>query len=322
MREVSRLAPGTSVIVRAGVRISTERDSAPRKPGFIGEVIQTYEDADETCVVRFSDGIVLNLPRRYLVVRRTLMTAELDMLAPEHVNWIDFTFHRVRVGARAFGLDEAEQDDEATRGVFLPPAALQWSLYKPTEQIEQQRPGSNGAPVEEIYWEVEKFLRLGLAANPAVFDALWSPTVVQSTDLGQELRAMRGAFLSKQIITTYSGYVMSQFRKMSRARERGEEPRTRHSMHLIRLLLAGISAMRTGDMDVTARDHQTELIAIRTGRMAFDETFAWAVALQRQFEAAVHTTSLPDLPDYETVNNFLIRARAQAVALQVPAPSV
>jgi hypothetical protein len=322
MREASRLAPGTSVIVRAGIRISTERDSAPRKPGFIGEVIQTYEDADETCVVRFSDGVVLNLPRRYLVVRRTLMTAELDMLAPDHITWTDFTFYRVRVGARAFGLDEVDQDDEVLRGVFLPPAALHWSLYKPTEQIEQQRSSPNGAPVEEIVWEVEKFLRLGLAANPAVLDALWSPAVTQTNDLGQDLRAMRGAFLSKQIITTYSGYVMSQFRKMSRARERGEEPRARHAMHLIRLLLAGISAMRTGDMDVTAREHQTELIAIRTGRMAFDETFAWAVALQRQFEAAVHSTPLPDLPDYETVNTFLVRARAQAVTIPVPAPNL
>ncbi len=320
MREVTRLAPGTSVIVHSGVRISTERDGPPRKPGFIGEVVQTYDDPDETCVVRFSDGVVLNLPRRCLVVRRTLMTAELDMLAPDHVTWTDYIFYRVRVSARAYGLDDSESDDDALRGVYLPPATLQWSLYKPTEQIESQQPGPNGTLVDEINWEIEKFVRLGLAANPAVLEALWSPGVLQTTDLGKELRAIRAAFLSRQILTTYTGYVMSQFRKMTRARERGEEPRARHSMQLIRLLLSGISALRTGEMDVSARDHHTELLAIRTGRMSFEETFAWAIALQRQFEAAIHTTPLPDLPDYETVNSFLIRARAQAVAVPAPAP--
>src|SRR6185437_4387511 len=118
----------------------------------------------------------------------------------------------------------------------------------------------------------------------------YTRAIVATSDLGRDLRTIREAFLSKQIITTFTGYAMSQFRKMTRARDRGEEPRARHAMQLIRLLLSGISAARTGELDVTAQDHHTELLAIRSGRMSFDETFAWAVALQRQFEAAMHTT--------------------------------
>jgi uncharacterized protein len=323
MREVSRLTPGTQVVLRAGVRISTERDGTIRKPGYIGEIVQVLEDAEESYLVRFSDGAVLTLPRRYLIVRRTLMTAELDMLAPEHINWSDYVFYRVRVGARAYGLDEADFDEDEVRGVYLPPATLQWSLYKPIEQVEQKRPASNTVGTyDEIYWEVEKFLRLGLAANPAVLETLWTPAIVTTSELGRELRSIRDAFLSRQILNTFTGYAMSQFRKMTRARERGEEPRTRHAMHLIRLLLSGISATRTAELDVIARDHHTELHAIRTGRMSFDETFAWAVALQRQFEAAMHTSPLPDLPDYETVNTFLIKSRSQAVALIAPTPTL
>jgi len=151
-----------------------------------------------------------------------------------------------------------------------------------------------------------------------VLEALYTPAIVATSDMGRELRAIRDAFLSKQIFTTFTGYVMSQFRKMARARERGEEPRARHAMQLIRLLLSGLSATRTGELDVTAHDHHTELLAIRSGRMSFDETFAWAVALQRQFEAAMHATPLPDLPDYETVNAFLVRIRAQGVAIAPP----
>lgn len=315
MREVARLAPGTQVVLRAGVQLTTDR-GAPRKPGFIGEIMQALDDTEESYMIRFSDGAVFSLPRRALVVRRTLMTAELDMLAPEQITWTDFIFYRVQVGARAYGLEDTEFDEDSLRGVYLPPAELHWSLYKPIEQIEQQRPGS--PPIEEIYWEVEKFVRLGLAANPGVLEALWTPVVIATNDLGRELRAIREAFLSRQILSTFTGYAMSQFRKMTRARERGEEPRSRHAMQLIRLMLSGISAARTGELDVTARDHHTELLAIRSGRMSFDETFAWAVALQRQFEAAMYTTPLPDLPDYETVNSFLMRARALAVAVPTP----
>ena len=319
IREVSRLAPGTQVVLRSGIHLTAEQGGAPRKPGYIGEVVQAQEDVEESYVVRFSDGTVLTLPRRHLIVRRTLMTAELDMLAPEHVNWTDYVFYRVRVGARAYGLDDPDTEEDAIRGVYLPPAELQWSLYKPLEQIEQQRPNpAGGPPIEEVYWEVEKFVRLGLAANPAVLETLYTPAIMATSDLGRDLRAIREAFLSKQILTTFTGYAMSQFRKMTRARDRGEEPRARHAMQLARLMLSGLSATRTGEMDVTAKDHQTELLAIRSGRMSFDETFAWAIALQRQFEAAMHTTPLPDLPDYETVNNFLIRTRSQGVAIAAP----
>lgn len=317
IREVTRLLPGTQVVLHAGVHLTT--NGAPRSPGFLGEVVQMLDDPDESYVVRFSDGATFTLARRCLVVRRTLMTAELDMLAPEHVTWTDYVFYRVRVGARAYGIDDPDAEEDAMRGVYLPPAELHWSLYKPQEQIEVQRPAPGGMQIEEVYWEVEKFVRLGLAANPAVLEALYSPAVVATSDLGRDLRAMRDAFLSRQIITTFTGYAMSQFRKMVRARERGEEPRTRHAMQLIRLMLSGISALRTGEMDVTARDHHTELLAIRAGRMSFDETYAWAVALQRQFEAGMLTSVLPDLPNYEAVNAFLIRARIHGATVAAPA---
>lgn len=315
MREVARLLPGTQVVLKAGYRTITEPGGPPRRPGFIGEILQALDDPEESYMVRFSDGATLSLPRRVLVVRRTLMTAELDMLAPDHVNWSEFAFLRVRVGARAYGLEDIDHDDDAIRSIYLPPAPLHWSLYKPPEQLEQVRP-STGGTVEEVCWEVEKFLRLGLAAYPGVLEALWTPAVMSATDLGRELREIRDAFLSKQILSTFTGYAMSQFRKMGRARERGEDPRSRHAMQLVRLLLSGIIATRTGTLDVVVPDHHTELLAIRSGRMSFDETYAWAVALQRQFEAAMHTTLLPDLPDYETVNAFLMKARSMAQGIQ------
>src|SRR5271165_3976817 len=250
MRDVARLLPGTQVVLRAGVRVSTDPAGPPRKPGYIGEVLQSLDDAEETYSVRFSDGATLTLPRQSLVVRRTLMTAELDMLAPEHVNWADYLILSVRVGPHAYGIDESDAEEDALRGVYLPPAQLSWSLYKPPEQLEFQHanPASSGT-TEEILWEIEKYVRLGLAAYPGVLETLWSPSVVTSNELGRELRSLRESFLSRQILSTFTGYAMSQFRKMGRARSRNEMPRPRHSMQLIRLLLSGIAAARTGELD-------------------------------------------------------------------------
>ena len=54
------------------------------------------------------------------------------------------------------------------RGFYLPPAELQWSLAGVPEQLETDQ--------EEVYWEVEKFIRLALKANPNVLECLYSPT--------------------------------------------------------------------------------------------------------------------------------------------------
>src|SRR5205814_10621330 len=115
-----------------------------------------------------------------------------------------FVIYRVTVGSRAFGLS-TDSSYEDRRGVFLPPADWDWSLTKPPEQVESFAPG-----VEEVDWEIEKFLRLALQANPNILETLWSPVVLFTNEIGDELRGMRNCFLSKHLYRTYCGYVLSQ----------------------------------------------------------------------------------------------------------------
>jgi len=68
-----------------------------------------------------------------------------------------------------------------------------------------------------VPWELEKFVRLALKANPNVLETLWTPLVLLADEAAKELRAMRQAFLSKHLYKTYSGYVLSQFRRMANA---------------------------------------------------------------------------------------------------------
>ncbi|OWK39137.1 hypothetical protein FRUB_06219 [Fimbriiglobus ruber] len=168
--------------------------------------------------------------------------------------------------------------------------------------------------MEEVDWELEKFLRLALHANPNILETLWTPVVLHADETGRELREMRDAFLSRHLYQTYSGYVLSQFRLMQKAVDRGSAFRPKHAMHLVRLLHSGIHAVTHGDIRVDVGEHRDELLAIRRGERTFAELRDRALELIRTFEAAFAATKLPEKPDTDRVNRFLIAARRRRAA--------
>jgi hypothetical protein len=186
----------------------------------------------------------------------------------------------------------------------LPPGRLDWSLYRLPEQIESNEGGN-----DEVYWELEKFLRLALKANPNVLETLWTPQVLQADETAQELRGMRDAFLSKHLYKTYSGYVLSQFRRMANAHKNKGTYKPKHAMHLVRLLYSGIAALRTGEILVDVSDRRDELLSIRNNDVPFDEVKTMALELDKQFQRAFDETTLPEQPDFARVDDFLIRSR-------------
>ena len=146
--------------------------------------------------------------------------------------------YRCVIGSRAYGL-AGDASDTDRRGIYLPPADMHWSLYGVPEQLENPA-------TQEAYWEFQKFLVLALKANPNVLECLYTPLVEYAAPLVEELRAMRSAFLSKLVYQTYNGYVLSQFKKLDAHLARHGTVKWKHAMHLIRLLLAGIVALRAG----------------------------------------------------------------------------
>lgn len=173
-------------------------------------------------------------------------------------------------------------------------------------QIE--RPGE-----EETYWELQKFLQLALKDNPNILECLYTPLVEVAAPLAEELLAMRARFLSRLVYQTYSGYVMSQFKKMERDRRNKGEIKPKHAMHLIRLLLAGITVLEEGYVPVDVGSHRERLLAIRHGEMDWEAVNRWRMALHAAFDAAYRTTRLPERPDYAWANDFLLRARRSMV---------
>ncbi len=95
-------------------------------------------------------------------------------------------------------------------------------------------------------------------------------------------------------------------------RTRGEI-RMKHAMHLIRLLLSGIVALREGRVLVHVGEHRERLLAIRHGELPWEEVEDWRLRLHAEFDAAFARTTLPEDPDYARADAFLIAARRSMV---------
>ena len=65
-------------------------------------------------------------------------------------------------------------------------------------------------------------------------------------------------------------------------------------------------------------EHRERLLAIRRGEIPWEDVNAWRLQLHRAFEAAFAATRLPERPDYERANAFLIKARRESLLLPNP----
>jgi uncharacterized protein len=89
-------------------------------------------------------------------------------------------------------------------------------------------------------------------------------------------------------------------------------------MHLIRLLLSGIGVLRDGFVPVKVDTHRDRLLSIRRGEVPWEDVENWRLSLHHDFNAAFETTKLPERPDYERANAFLISARRRALSEELP----
>jgi uncharacterized protein len=142
-----------------------------------------------------------------------------------------------------------------------------------------------------------------------VLECLYSPLVEICHPIAQELLDIRSIFLSKLIYQTYNSYVLSQFKKMEQDLRNQGSVRPKHAMHLIRLLLSGITILREGFVPVQIDHHRSALLNIKYQQTSWEDVNAWRLQLHDEFDRTFSQTQLPDRPDYGQANAFLLNAR-------------
>lgn len=217
-------------------------------------------------------------------------------------------------GSRAYGL-ETDGSDTDVRGIFVCPRDdyldVRWQL----EPLTGVRPNN-----EEYYWELGRFVWLALKADPNTLECLWSPEILFISPEGAHLRDSRRSFLSRHAFITYGGYVLSQLRRL-RSDLRSGEPNWKHAMHLARLLSAGTSLLRNGEMALDVGPLRDRLLAVKHGEITWDDYEAWRLELQREFDAALQDSPLPERPDVHRILQLVREIRALDAPSRRPNPS-
>lgn len=218
------------------------------------------------------------------------------------------------VGSTAYGLHTPDSDVDRM-AVFAAPTAEIVGLRPPKDSIVTNDP-------DVTRHEVFKFVRLVLNGNPSVTELLWLEKYdIIDLPWGSDLIGLRRSFLSaRRVRDAYLGYATQQFKDLERRggtfspdlRNRTEK----HARHMRRLVQQGFQLYSTGTLRVQVDnpeefhefgrqvaaeallDHSQD--QTRTARAFMDES-------RTRFDAV--TTVLPDHPDTESVNRWLVQFR-------------
>src|SRR3989344_825281 len=138
---------------------------------------------------------------------------------------LDNTILLVRHGSHAYGLNHADSDIDA-KGVVVPPP--EWYLgLRHFEQFEDFD-DPNDFSRDQVRYKVQKFISLASDCNPNIIECLFvdESDIVEITPEGRELVAHRNDFVSLKAKHTFSGYAVSQLKKIQIKRKWFVEPPT------------------------------------------------------------------------------------------------
>lgn len=167
---------------------------------------------------------------------------------------------------------------------------------------------------DTVLYSLKRFCQLALKSNPELLIMLYSTEhLFVHPFYGDALLSRRDLFLSKKIAKSFGGYARSRISKLhfhtAHGKRKEEVDRLNYdpkdAMHLIRIFRMGVEALRTGHIQVKRPD-AVELLAIRRGEVLLSDIHYMAIMLERELENALETTTLPDIPQSEAIEDMLI----------------
>lgn len=248
------------------------------------------------------------------------------------------TILRATVGSTLHGLHHGGQDDRDEMAVFVEPPEYLVGLARAPEigsglygfehYVERTQPeGVRSGPgdLDVVAYSLRKYVRLALKGHPTILLLLFAPEelIVRKTELGDELRELRSALLSRRAGRGYLGYLRGQKERLlgTRGQMRVNRPElveahgydTKYAMHAARLGYQGLELLETGRLTLPMPEpERSRVMAIRTGQRTFEEAVAEIERVEERLAAALEETPLPPEPDRAAVDRFLIHAYRSA----------
>jgi hypothetical protein len=252
---------------------------------------------------------------------------------------------RTLIGSGVHGLSIAAQDDRDEMGVCIEPpeyvigtrriwveevrdrVAFEQYIYRSQPEGHRSGPGD----LDYTCYSLRKWMRLALDGNPTILLLLFVPPgeIVTSTPLGDELRALAPAIISRQAGYRFAGYLEAQRRSLLSHEGKGRDVTrpelieaygfdTKYCGHMVRLGLQGVELLETGRISLPVPEpHRTWIRELRVGQHTMAEALDIAEDLQRRITDLTETSHLPEFPDRDKADRWLVNAYLESRAWEV-----
>jgi len=116
------------------------------------------------------------------------------------------------VGSQLYGTSTPDSDVDV-KGVFIPPKQYFMGFLDRIEQVQDNQ-------TDTEYYDIRKFLKIALECNPTIIELLYAPEYMwkESSPEWLEIIDHRDYFLSKRARYSFTGYAMSQLKRIKRHR--------------------------------------------------------------------------------------------------------
>jgi len=110
----------------------------------------------------------------------------------------------------------------------------------------------------------------------------------------------------KNIYSDMNNIVKDYSKLNHRNSKKDELHLNKHAMHLIRLLVTGTEILEGKGINTYREKEREFFLDIRKGKYSYNEVFKMVDEYERRFKSAAENTSLPDEPDYKSVEELMI----------------
>ena len=233
---------------------------------------------------------------------------------------------RVEVGSTAHGMGTGA-DDLDLMGVYIetPDQLLGIAPHSEHYVSRTQPEGARSGPgdVDLTMYSLRKYLRLATAGNPTVLAALYGSTVHHTTELGNRLRELAPAIVSRRAGHRFLGYLDGQLERMRGGGKQSRMPSrpelverhgydTKYAGHALRLGMQGVELIDTGRLTMPMTGGMLSMCrAMREGTFTRQEADDIVAGVRAELAAAVNDKGRGPLrpePDMDAVNGFAVFA--------------
>ncbi len=225
----------------------------------------------------------------------------------------------VEIGSTAHGTGLPGYEDRDEMVIRVESAREVLGLRSAPRSV-MERTAAKGQPsgpddTDRMIYTLRHFLRLATKGNPSVLLALWAP-IIETTPLGDELRALSPNFVGRHLIGPYRGYMQAQVERLKgirggrhgRFRDDQAGYDTKYAMHAARLGFQCLELLTTRELRLPIEVGGDWLRAVRHGDVPLDAWETKVAELDASLLALAEREDIPAGPDVDQIEAWSIEA--------------